>query len=92
MDIIENNGILFFCQDETFTERYTRNKFKFKYGGQFNSNIAKRYWDAYINNDISFLQKQEYSLQELIKQIHCINCDKIKINNWRKYCYNCQYY
>lgn len=88
----KGNGILFAGENKDFKEKYTRNKFKFKYGGCFNSIIAKNYWNHYINNDVYCFLKANTTLEELIKIIHCLNCDKIQINNWRKYCYNCQYY
>ena len=92
----KGNGILFASEDKEFKEKYTRNKFKFKYGGYFNSAVAKGRWDCYINNDMycffNHHTGEKYSLEESIKIVHCLNCDKIPINNWRRYCCNCEYY
>ena len=41
----KGNGVLFASEDADFGEKYTRSNFKFKYGGHFNSNLAKTYWD-----------------------------------------------
>ena len=94
----KGNGILFACEDEDFGEKYTRSSFKFKYGGFLNSNIYKAYWDAYEKGELQPIPKytgktpteETYSLEDSIKLVHCMNCDKILINNAYRYC-NCEY-
>ena len=49
MYVAEGNGILFASEDKDFAEKYIRNKFKFKYGGFWNSNLVKKHWDDYQN-------------------------------------------
>lgn len=89
----KGNGILFASEDADFGEKYTRNNFKFKYGGYYNSNLAKAYWDQLTNGQIPTVRDRtgkDYSIEDSIKIIHCMNCDKILINNAFRYC-NCEY-
>lgn len=88
----KGNGILFACEDKDFGEKYTRSSFKFKYGGYYNSDIAKKAWNNYINEILEPLN-ETYSMEQTIKITHCLNCDKILLlNNSRRYCCNCIYY
>ncbi len=94
MYIAKGNGILFASEDKDFGEKYTRSSFKFKYGGYYNSLIAKRHWDYYFNGQMypykDFQTGKELSLEDSIKSVHCQNCDKILMNNAFRYC-DCKY-
>lgn len=94
----KGDNILFACEDKEFGEKYTQNSFKFKYGGFLNSDICKTYWDAYEKGELQPIPKygggtstgETYSLEDSIKLVHCMNCDKVLINNAYRYC-SCKY-
>ena len=89
----KGDNILFACEDKEFAEKYTRSSFKFKYGGYYNSPSAKWYWDNYqkgIIYPVRTCPGKDLTEEDSVKAIHCMNCDKILINNASRYC-NCEY-